>query len=116
MNQLQHHQQQPLKGVVYCKRADGRASAKGRLFGDRVFQVLKGSTAIGQPNPVFHSILVKKGILVKDKKSAIYVFAEDYTFRGPSPAASTVLGYKVNGWETWKNKDRQSLNQLKKRE
>ena len=56
--------------------------------------------------------LINNGILKETENK--YVFTSDYLFDTPSPAAAIIVGYSINGKNSWKNKDGYSLNEMGK--
>ena len=44
------------------------------------------------------------------EENGIYVFAQNYTFNSPSAATDFILGGSNNGWNYWKDKDDNSIN------
>lgn len=59
------------------------------------------------------SRLIEDGVL-NDHSDTQYVFAQDYIFKTPSGAAIVILGRSSNGWVDWKNKQGQTLHEVKR--
>lgn len=106
------------KDVLYCQ---GKlAKAEGEYTEDGLI-VFAGSTCNVQETPSAGSFvknqrttLIKDGILVQEGE--VYKFTQNHIFSSPSAAAVTVLGRQANGWNEWKYKDGQTLDQVKRQE
>jgi predicted ATP-dependent endonuclease of OLD family len=110
----------------YFLKAKG-IEAKGYLDGKPIpnkeskIVVCKDSKAISAPAASWLKMpaakkreeLIQSGILslIKDE----YIFTKDYRFNSVSVAASIILGYNANGWNVWKNKKSQTLNDIFRR-
>lgn len=44
-------------------------------------------------------------------KDGVYVFAQNYTFGAPSAATDFIIGGSNNGWQYWKDRNGQSINE-----
>ena len=97
---------------LYLNLAAG-LSAEAYIDGDGIV-VLKGSEAAlhtqaglstGYAN--LRQQLIGNGVLALEGEK--YVFQSNYLFYTPSPAASVIAGYNLNGRQYWKNKSGQSL-------
>ena len=44
------------------------------------------------------------------------IFTKNYLFTSASAAAAVIVGYSVNGRNTWKNKDGKSIKEIEKSE
>ena len=93
--------------------------AEGDLIDDG-FVVFKGSQAKIDTVPSCHDYLINlrqklisNNILVKDKEKLIFI--EDYVFSSPSTAGGVVLGRSTNGWKKWKDKNGNTLDELKRK-
>lgn len=102
------------KELFYCKGKE--ASARGELTDDG-FLVYKGSLAnketsktVGEWIKNMRDSMIKDEILVD--KNGVLEFQEDYIFKSPSAAASTILARSSNGWKDWKNKEGKTLDAL----
>ena len=93
--------------------------AEGDLI-DEGFVVFKGSQVKKETTPSCHEYLInirKKLIenkILKETKGD-YIFQQDYIFNSPSTAGGVVLGRSTNGWTKWRNKNGQSLDELKRK-
>lgn len=47
-------------------------------------------------------------------KEDFYEFATDYLFDSPSAASSAILGRTSNGWLMWKDKEGNTLDEIKR--
>jgi predicted GIY-YIG superfamily endonuclease len=102
---------------VFTCTASG-ASGRGQ-YTEEGFVVLKGSIGRRELAPSIKDTsfervrekLVESGVLRVEGDTI--VFTKDHLFKSPSGAAVALLGYPINGWETWK-RDGKSLNQLKR--
>lgn len=59
--------------------------------------------------------LIADGIIHK-KDNGKMVFTKNYLFTSVSAAAAVIVGYSVNGRNTWKNKDGKSIKEIEKSE
>lgn len=78
------------------------------------FLVLKGSK-ISQETvaSVQNFILKARERLIKENIIRDFVFTENYLFSSPSTASAVIMGRNANGLVEWKNKNKQSLKDLK---
>lgn len=88
-------------------------TAEAYIDGDGIV-VLKGSEAALQTHTGLSAgyanlrqQLIGNGVLALEGER--YVFQSNYLFYTPSPAASVIAGYNLNGRQYWKNKSGQSL-------
>jgi Domain of unknown function (DUF4357) len=58
--------------------------------------------------------LIESGVMVHEDNHLRFV--QDYQFKTPSGAAAVILGGTANGWLVWKNKDKKTLNEVKRPE
>lgn len=93
--------------------------AEGDLIDDG-FVVFKGSQAKKKTVPSCHlhlinfrEQLIQNQIIIE--RDSYYEFVEDYVFNSPSTAGGVVLGRSTNGWTKWKNKNGQTLDELKRK-
>ncbi|HBQ58448.1 MAG TPA: DUF4357 domain-containing protein [Balneolaceae bacterium] len=107
---------QSRKETFFCTGKD--ATAEGEYQEDG-FVVFKGSTAnldftpsAGEHIKNLRSKLLETGIIKEN--SGVLVFQDDYLFGSPSAAACQVLGRYSNGWMEWKNKNGQTLDEVKR--
>jgi len=56
--------------------------------------------------------LINNGVLKETENK--YIFTDSYLFDTASPAAAIVVGYSINGKNSWKNKNGLSLNEIEK--
>ncbi|WP_299556951.1 GIY-YIG nuclease family protein [Seonamhaeicola sp.] len=59
--------------------------------------------------------LIKDGIILR-KDDGKMVFTKNYLFTSVSAAAAVIVGYSINGRNTWKNKDGKSIKEIEKSE
>lgn len=59
--------------------------------------------------------LISDGIIQK-KNDGKMVFTKNYLFTSVSGAAAVIVGYSINGRNTWKNKDGKSIKEIEKSE
>lgn len=52
--------------------------------------------------------------VMEDSEAGTMTFPRDHLFRGPSSAASALLGRTANGWREWKNAQGLTLSQVKR--
>ncbi|TSC52319.1 MAG: hypothetical protein LiPW41_530 [Parcubacteria group bacterium LiPW_41] len=97
------------------------AEATGTLLNSGEFVVFKGSTAMIEEiksfegsGPALRRRLVDQKVLEKVNDN-IYVFSKDYIFTSPSAAGDTVAGGSKNGWIVWKDKDKKTLDENKRK-
>lgn len=93
--------------------------AEGDLIDDG-FVVFKGSQAKKETVPSCHEYLInlRQKLLVNEiivERNGSFEFAQDYVFNSPSTAGGVVLGRSTNGWTKWKNKDGETLDELKRK-
>lgn len=93
--------------------------AEGDLIDDG-FVVFKGSQAKKDTVPSCHEYLINlRQKLIQNEiiieKNGNYEFAQDYVFNSPSTAGGVVLGRSTNGWTKWKNKEGETLDELKRK-
>lgn len=100
------------------KMKSKEAIAEGDLI-DEGFVVYRGSKAVKDTLPSCHKYiidlrdkLIDTGIL--SLEGNVYVFTEDYIFSSPSTAGGVVSGRPTNGWKTWKNMNRKTLDEIKR--
>lgn len=55
--------------------------------------------------------LISEGIISATANDKL-VFSKNYLFKNPSPAASVIVGYSINGRTNWKNKSGKNLNDI----
>lgn len=77
------------------------------LNGSEISNEIKDSLSIGYKNK--REGLISKGII--EKIDGKYVFTKDYEFSSSSTAAAIIVGYAINGRQTWKDKSGKSLKQ-----
>ncbi len=99
--------------IFICKRKDVYAEGEYSEDGMTVFKGskarLQASVNIGSWIKNLRSLLIERGVIKSDDKT--YIFQEDYTFHSPSAAAAIVLAVNVNGWNVWKNKKGETLDE-----
>ncbi|MBL8940110.1 MAG: GIY-YIG nuclease family protein [Archangium sp.] len=94
---------------------DGRG-----LYAPDGFVVLKGSRGrranvptFTASNTAFRKRLVESGVMKEEGDEV--VFTRDHLFTTPSMAAMALLGRTSNGWMEWKNKDGETLHDIKRK-
>jgi len=119
----------PLMGIDAFERPEAGSAASNSLFiknghisaegyvTAQGFLVKKDSEATKTDTPSLLSSskklrahLMENGVLVPAGEKL--VFAQDYMFRAPSPAAEVILGRSENGRRIWKDKDGKTLADL----
>ena len=93
-------------------------TARGYLSDDG-FVVKAGSEAAVTPNESFTGTyfnlrkkLIDQGVIVpKSDDSTKLVFAIDFAFSAPSPAAAVIVGNNVSGKKTWKTNEAKTLGE-----
>lgn len=105
--------------VFYCK---GKGIEAMGEYNDEGFVVFKGSTMQPEVTKSIHNYLITKrealindGVVVQNNLDW-FEFVEDYQFTSPSQAAAVVLGRAANGWIEWKNKNKKTLDELKRKD
>lgn len=103
--------------VFYCKasESDGRG-----LYTPEGFVVLKGSigrlknvpSIVGTSDERFRKRLIDSGVMRPEGDKVI--FEKDHLFSSPSMAAIALMGRNANGWTEWRDKDRNTLDKLKR--
>jgi len=109
---------QKSSGHFFLKGKD--AEATGELVEDG-FVVHEGATArieivrsALQTVSSMRSKLIESDVLIE--QNGDLKFTQDYLFNTPSGAAAVVLGRTANGWIEWKDKNGNSLNDVKRTE
>jgi len=106
---------------MYYWKTD-KADAKGTLLENSKFIVFESSVARIKESPSFigssgsnlRARLLKEGIL-KHINDDSYVFTKDHIFTSPSAAGDTVAGRSTNGWTVWGNKNKKTLDEVKRK-
>ena len=90
-------------------------TAFGRFSGDK-FEVIEDSqidfskqTHFEKYNILRNKLLQSGDIVLHGDK---YILKRTLEFNSPSGAGCFILGYNVNGWTAWKNKDGKTLNEI----
>lgn len=90
-------------------------TAFGIYSGDK-FEVLEDSqidftqkTHFEKYNKLRNELLQSGDIILQDDK---YILTRTLEFNTPSGAGCFILGYNVNGWTAWKNKDGKTLDEV----
>ncbi|MED2737089.1 GIY-YIG nuclease family protein [Bacillus toyonensis] len=106
--------------MLYCTRRDADAFGK---YTNEGFIVYKGSKLASTSTAGFEKKielhnkkienLVKQEVLAEENER--YVFIKDYPFSSPSAASGFILQCQSNGWVDWKNKNNQTLDELKRK-
>ncbi|MGE7865934.1 GIY-YIG nuclease family protein [Bacillus paramycoides] len=112
------HGVSPKQGVLICKGKDAYATGE---YTDDGLVVYKGSRANVEESPTaagswvsnMRMKLLNSGVLEQNEQ--VYIFTSDYVFNSPSAAAAAVLGRRANGWTEWKDKERRTLDELKRK-
>ena len=55
--------------------------------------------------------LIKEGV-IRENKNKKLVFIKDYLFSSVSAAAAVIVGYSINGRNSWKNNEGISINEI----
>jgi hypothetical protein len=104
----------PTEEMFFLKVGDISASA---LWNDDGMVVLESSMASRATHPSLtrgaiasREALIATGVLVEERDH--FVFSKHHAFKSPSQAASVVVGYSINGRESWKRRDGTTFNQL----
>jgi hypothetical protein len=103
--------------LFFCTGSD--ADAKG-TYTQEGFVVFKGSSGRVKNVPSMKKWSLDKsrqklldlGVLLE--QDGRLVFQKDHLFGSPSMAAIAVMGRNANGWTEWKNKDGQTLDEVKR--
>lgn len=105
---------QTKQNVFYCKTKN--ASGIGQYLEDG-FLIIKGSLfSLSETKSISKHLSDKRQKLIKDKLLIkginYYTLIEDVLIKSPSTSAGLILGMRINGWKTWKNKQRQTLDEV----
>lgn len=88
------------------------------IFENGTVLVKKGSTVSKNTTSTFHSYKTFREGLINEKiiveMNEEFVFAKDYTFNSPSAASAVILGSESNGWDVWKDSNKNKLKNYKK--
>ncbi|MDB5222930.1 MAG: hypothetical protein JWN83_1597 [Chitinophagaceae bacterium] len=57
--------------------------------------------------------LISDGTINRNGNNKL-IFTKNYLFKNPSPAAAVIVGYSINGRNTWRDKNGKSLNEIEK--
>lgn len=81
--------------------------------------VLKGSEVSLNPTKNYgygalREKLITESIIQKNENSKL-AFSKNYLFTSVSGAAAVIVGYSINGRNTWKNEEGKSINEIEKR-
>lgn len=96
----------------------GGAQATGELVEDgfvvRAGSIARLDTVPTAPQSILplRRRLLDSGVLIQE--GATLRFTQDYLFNTPSGAAAAVLGRTASGWTEWKNKDKKTLDHVKR--
>lgn len=102
----------PKNHHIFFSKSKG-ANIKG-FYNENGFTVLKGSILAKESAPLF-KMKEKRDEFIKEYttlKDSNIVLETDYTFNSPSTAASICLGRHTNGWDEWKDKSGQTLDEV----
>ena len=69
---------------------------------------VKGSITAG--NKKLREQLIQNGTL--EKSNSLYIFTKNQLFKSPSQAAEIIVGYSINGRETWQNENGITLKSI----
>lgn len=105
------------KEILYLN-ARGVA-AEGDLIDDG-FVVFQGSEFSANHTNSCHEYIIRFRQQLMDeniveKSNGNMIYKENYIFGSPSTAAGVVLGRSSNGWKEWKNKNGNTLDELKRK-
>lgn len=94
------------------------AQATAQITSDRKLVVHKGSKAKTEPSEAiekkYHKDIKKlmaDGYLKKEDEN-FYIFIKDCVFNSPSGACNVILGRHANGWQEWKTKKGETLEEI----
>lgn len=93
------------KSLATAQRTD-----EGMVIQTNSRAVVEIASSLSNGNKNLRESLVEKGLL--QKEGNYYIFTKDVLLASPSQAASVVLGYSVNGRESWINAMGKSLKVL----
>lgn len=92
------------KEILYLKNSKVEAKCRQSSEG---FVLLKGSKISKEAKNSLGPNLIKRREKVKNN-----ILEEDMLFSSISSAAKFVLGYSVNGWDVWKNKEGKTFKEI----
>lgn len=101
------------KLVYYLEQSGIKAKGMSTNIGftvladSEISSEVKESLSIGYKNK--RENLINKGVI--EKKDGRLIFVKDYEFSSPSTAAAIIVGYAINGRQTWKDKNGKTLKQ-----
>ncbi|MFN8430689.1 MAG: DUF4357 domain-containing protein [Spirosomataceae bacterium] len=80
--------------------------------------VLKGSQVTINPTKNYsygalRETLISEGVIQKTDNEKL-LFSKNQLFSSVSAAAAVIVGYSINGRDSWKNKNGQSINEIEK--
>lgn len=105
------------KEIYFCKGKD--ANAQGELTDDGFLIYKGGKCRINEASGLGSWVSRLRKQLLEDsilkEENGYLVFQSDYIFNSLSAAAATVLARSANGWLAWKNKQGQTLDELKRK-
>ena len=92
------------KEILYLKNSKVEAKCRQSSEG---FVLLKGSKISKEIKNSLSSNLIKRREKVKNN-----ILEEDMLFLSISSAAKFVVGYSINGWDAWKNKEGKTFKEI----
>jgi hypothetical protein len=98
--------------IYFCKNKKG-TNAKAKFIEGKMI-VLKESKICEAHVPSYSGILSRYEVLRKNavNKDNVFTLDKDIEFDSPSAASSFCLGKNSNGWDDWKNKNNQSMDEI----
>lgn len=104
------------EGILFCR---GKGIEGTGEYTDEGLVVFKNSQMAIETTPSMRTNLELRNKLILDnvviKIDNVYIFQSDYVFKSPSAASAAILGRPSNGWTDWKDKDGQTLDDIKRK-
>ena len=104
LNEIEINNHNYEKEILYLKNSKVEAKCRQSSEG---FVLLKGSKISKEIKNYLSPNLIKRREKVKNN-----ILQEDMLFSSISSAAKFVLGYSINGWDVWKNKEGKTLKEI----
>lgn len=92
--------------------ATGEYSEEGIIIFKGSEARVKESSSFSNGVSKLRQTLLTNGVLVKQGEK--YIFTENYIAGSPSKASDLIVGNSTNGWDTWKNINGKTLDELKR--
>jgi hypothetical protein len=98
----------------------GRGVTAEGNFTNEGFIVYSGSQVKKEATPSCHSYIINKRRMlltnnILSEHIDYYQFEENFIFDSCSTAGGVILGRSTNGWTAWKNKDGETLDEVKRK-